>query len=235
MPEDGGFRIEETTRSYILKPWIGSQFEDEKLRVVVHGDSYYATDGSNSIEAWQSDDNIEAATEKQIADVIGAYESGAKDSNSRNLRDAQLYQGVVKAISGKRPITSDDVKSVFGRIAFNNYVHIPMQSGSTEPTMEQYKVAVGVYTDELKRLKPHLSLVFARRVWNNLPNGGKRVAGRSTRDMWLYDFPTGKVLVGWLRHPSTFWRRNGWRDEEEIKIAREYIQAAADFHGVTPE
>ena len=234
MPEDGGFRIEGTTRSYILRPWIGPQFKDEWLRIMVHGDSYYATDGSNSIEAWQKDDNIEAATEKQIADVIEAYASGAEDSNSCNLRNAQLYQGVVKAISGKCPITSVDVKSVFGRIAFNNYVHIPMQSGSSVPTMEQYKVAAGVYADELARLKPHLSLVFARRVWNNLPSGGERFTSNCTRDMWLYEVPAGKVLVGWLRHPSTIWRRNGWRDETELQIAQEYIRAAAGFHRVTP-
>src|SRR5579863_2484838 len=157
MSENGGFRIEGATRSYILRPWIGQQFKWEKLRIMVHGDSYYAEpSGANSMEAWRlaaDSGTIEGETENQIADTIGAYESGAEDSNSRNLRDAQLYQGVVKAISGKCPITSDDVKSVFGRIAFNNYVHVPMQSGSTVPTMEQYQVGAGVYTDELARLK----------------------------------------------------------------------------------
>ena len=132
----------------------------------------------------------------------------------------------------EREITSRDVTSAFGRIAFNNYVHVPMPTSGARPGAEQFEVARRFYRFELMRLKPHLSLVFARRVWNNLPTGGQRITGSSTRDMWLYDLPSGKVLVGWLRHPSTRWRYHGWRDDTEVDCAREYIRLARSFHGI---
>lgn len=78
---------------------------------------------------------------------------------------------------------------------------------------------------------PHLSLVFAERVWKELPTDGKWIRGETDRDMYLYCAAFGKVLVGWLKHPSTRWRRNGWRDDAEIGIAQQYTQFATKFHG----
>jgi hypothetical protein len=231
-PSDFGFRMSGGGRLYSIRPWVGERYWSEDLRIIVHGDSYYATEGSNSMLEWQSEAEIEGVTERQISDVIEAYRGGAGDSDSSNLRDSPFYSGVVQAIMCKSEITSGDVASAFGRIAFNNYVHVPMPTPNASPEPEQYEAARHVYMEELTRLKPHLSLVFAKRVWDNLPNVDEKFTGCSGRDMCLYKIPSGKVLVGWLRHPSTRWRYNGWRDEVEINVAKEYFRIARNFHGI---
>jgi hypothetical protein len=236
---DFGFRMPGVERIYSIRPWVGEHYWSEDLRIIAHGDSYYATEGSNSMDAWRqaaeprATAKIEDATIRQISDVIRAFETGDGDRNSCNLRNSPLYRGVVQAIVCKSEITSGDVASAFGRIAFNNYVHVPMPMPNARPKSEQYKAAQDVYMEELTRLRPHLSLVFARRVWDNLPKVkvDEKFTGCSGRDMCLYKIPSGKVLVGWLRHPSSWRRHKGWRDEE-INFGKEFLRIARSFHGM---
>ncbi|HWC98250.1 MAG TPA: hypothetical protein VG456_15935 [Candidatus Sulfopaludibacter sp.] len=229
---------------YVIRPWVGSKYESQKLRIVAHGDSYWASEGDQEPYSWGAwcrgakEGTLGDTTCGQIGSVVAGGHTGTADESGPSQLHTQMYAGVVKAISGRKEIGASDVRTVFEKIAFNNYVHVPMRKSDEEPTPEQMLMAHKVYIRELSSAelcRPHLSLVFVKRVWNSL-EGGREVDGVTvngvTRQMWLYELPAGPVLVGWLKHPASYWRNNGWRDDVEIPIAQAYIQAAAVYHGV---
>lgn len=100
-----GFRIDGTGAPYSLRPWVGPRYWKEGLRILVHGDSYYATnEDGNRIEEWHGavdNGEIASTTEQQIRDVIKAHKGG-----TGNLYHARLYRGVVQGIIGRSEITT---------------------------------------------------------------------------------------------------------------------------------
>ncbi|MDX2152887.1 MAG: hypothetical protein SFV54_19240 [Bryobacteraceae bacterium] len=124
----------------------------------------------------------------------------------------------------------DAYRQAFDSIAFNNYVHAPMERAAVPPSAEHIKVAQEVYLNELAELKPHLSLVLAKRVYLNLPNQGTKGTDvefdGKVRSMWVYDLGGHRTLVGWLKHPASGHWVHGWRDEIEVGFARKYVEIA---------
>ena len=238
-----GFLLEgRKHRPYVIRPWVGSEYHSSKLRIIAHGVSYYATEGDNSWEAWCSAaerGELENETSGQIRWVISHADTGGLDENGKKRLPTRMYTSVVQAIAGKTQIDAADVKNVLGGIAFNNYVHVPMRSRRAVPTSEHYRIAHSVYIRELTEVlkwPPHLSLVFAKRIWDHL-RGGRRLqtvkVDGAEREVWLYEFPCGPVVVGWLKHPASYNRPNGWRDDVDIPFAQAYIRAAEALHGLS--
>ncbi|MEP7363359.1 MAG: hypothetical protein ABI972_08900 [Acidobacteriota bacterium] len=220
----------EGSRRFLSQTWRGKDYRRQPFRILVHGDSPYATDGLNSMDGWlrSTPDELMRANIQLVKDAIEAYGNPGTKWNSL------VWPAVVKVALGQMEEPAGaQFQEVFNRIAFNNYVHAPMAASYCRPTAGQIAVAKEAYLQDLAELRPHLSIVLAKRVWNQLPTTGRHycsaLVGLKRRDMWVYTSSGHETLVGWLRHPSTVYRKSGWRNETEIEFAREYVRIASEF------
>jgi uracil-DNA glycosylase len=165
-------------------------------RVLALGESHYASD-------------VSEVTEHITNDVIGWYlDPGCEFEGWMNT-----YTKFIRALSGDFEIARETSAAWWNRIAFYNFVQVPMTGPRTAPTAEEFRDSDGAFFEILEMLRPDYVLAWGERLYNNLPQTGYQGDDCCGLETWVYETKDGhKVHVLGLYHPSAGFDTTYWRD-----------------------
>ena len=140
-------------------PWVGRNFASSKPRVLLLGDSHYATneDGSHSEE-----DEIRFKTDKESTreTINCAIENFCEQGSSW-----KMFNGLLSTFTNTTP---ESVKTFFGKVAFYNFIQEPMEYSDSKPTDRQKMEGWQCLAKVIEILKPDYIILFGIRNWYGL-------------------------------------------------------------------
>lgn len=125
----------------------------------------------------------------------------------------RFWTNIMQAVMG-RPYWEIDRNEFWASVAFYNYVQQPVaETAGVAPTSEMFMSSKTAFFSVLNRLKPKSVLVLSKRLWDNLPAGGRAAEDirheESRREALIYPHDGGEAIATWIPHPSYgfSWRR----------------------------
>ena len=129
----------------VFNPWIGPRFGQDKVRMILLGESFYG-----------EPDEIPA---QAAATVIDKWQSG--EWNIRYLVTA------ARLLTGKKRGGGVDRHNDLAGIVFYNFVQTMMDKPGHRPTSDQMFLSRGAFHEVLRNLNPTHVLATGRHLWNN--------------------------------------------------------------------
>ena len=124
-------------------PWVGSNYSESNCRLLILGESHYATDGKNF-----SQEAFEEAQDKN-------FTRGVVNCVIRNKSMSQLtwkmYEGLLQTFQKLSP---EDVKDFWSKVSFYNFIQRVMKSSDEKPTDEDKRIGWKCLGDVIKVLEP---------------------------------------------------------------------------------
>lgn len=166
-----------------FKPWVGSCYGKEKVKLLILGESHYA-------------DRKPSPT--FTIDLTREYANG--EWNHR------FWTQIMQVVSGKRHWEIDR-KEFWSNYAFYNYIQdVVAESASVAPTQKMIQAAHRPFFGVIEELKPSHILVLSKRLWESLPSDGEPGEpihiGNQERETWTYSVAGNQSKATWLPHPS---------------------------------
>lgn len=188
-------------------PWVGSDYSENRLLLV--GESHYARDESKKVLF-----SKKHATVVTVEDVV----KGIKWN---------LFENTHYALTGTNNV---DKKALWENVAFYNFIQRTMDTTKGRPTPTEFKDGWKVFFELLKIIKPthciFLGSSGAKYLWplieknndivfikNNCSlNQRDRKIGRFLGKVAHLDFEDVKTDITFIRHPSSFFKKEKWHD-----------------------
>jgi len=174
-----------------LKPWIGSNYQSSKEKILLLGESNYDTDG-----------NYKDVGEEFSIEIVQEFLDG---ENYKLYKNAGL-------------LFNKECRQIWNSIAFSNIFQTPFSNSKAQPSEDDKKEIPANFESLLNILKPSKVIVLSRRLWEWLPEkNGREIdsiqEGKRHSSVWKYDYENGSCLVIGICHPSRMNQRNGTIDE----------------------
>ena len=133
-------------------PWVGRDYLDSKAKVLILGDSHYATDedGSPCEEEYNRCLQNKDYTREVLNCTIGEYDIWS------------MFKGLY-SLFGVTPFSAE--KSLWNKVAFCNFVQKPMKTRSAKPTTGDFKQAWFCLLDIIDIIHPDVCLFVGTRGW----------------------------------------------------------------------
>lgn len=140
-------------------PWVGVKYTSSKYRVLLLGDSHYATneDGSHSTE-----EEIRFITDKESTreTINCAINNFCEQGSSWNM-----FNGLLRTFTNTTP---ESVKTFFGKVAFYNFIQEPMKYRNSKPTAKQKREGWQCLAKVVEILTPDYIIFIGTRNWYGL-------------------------------------------------------------------
>ena len=140
-------------------PWVGRNFASSKTRVLLLGDSHYATneDGTHSEEEERIFRTDKESTRGTINCVIDNFcEQGSS---------WKMFNGLLNTFINTTP---EAVKAFFGKVAFYNFIQEPMKYRNSKPTAMQKREGWQCLAKVVEILAPNFIIFIGTRNWYGL-------------------------------------------------------------------
>ena len=195
-------------------PWVGDKYEygikgfdengiivygtkeDPGKKILVVGESHYCA---------KKEDEKRSITINTIKNLI--------DPNSDWEPYKNTYTKFIKSLTGHTDkLSFEDKKKAWEHTAFCNYIQKAMIGPRVLPTSEDFKNSEEAFWEILNKLKPDLIIVWGKRLYNNLPKGGKQLEDFTVQneygddiciEVWSYKIDGKDTPIIGINHPSS--------------------------------
>lgn len=140
-------------------PWVGSQYVDCKCHILIIGDSHYTVDGDKNFceDEYKRCNSNKDYTREVIRYVINDVCEGKPTWT--------MYRNLINTITSYTP---EEVKFLWSKVAFYNFIQEPMKQIDQEPTSEESRVGWLCFYDIVNILKPDICLFIGIRSRNEI-------------------------------------------------------------------
>lgn len=193
-------------------PWVGEKYKDSKFRVLILGDSHYTIDREKKFceEEFKRCKTNKDYTREIIRCVINDVCEGEPTWT--------MYKNLVNTFTSYTP---EEVKYLWSKVAFYNFIQEPMKQINQVPTNEDCKIGWKCFYDVVNILKPHLCLFIGIRSNREIDTirmlGGNYTlfndSKKCNRSVPLYgEIKTKEYTTKFriIRHTSRFYSPEAW-------------------------
>lgn len=140
-------------------PWVGVNYASSKPRVLLLGDSHYATneDGTHSEGEEKRFKTDKESTRGTINCVIENF--------CEQCSSWKMFNGLLNTFTNTTP---EAVKAFFGKVAFYNFIQEPMKFRSSKPTAKQKMEGWQCLAKVVETLPPNFIIFIGTRNWYGL-------------------------------------------------------------------
>lgn len=203
----------EFDRIELLKryPWVGINYADSKCRILLLGESHYATDNREfSKEEYDNFKNNKDSTRGIIRTVMNNYDTGEQTY--------KFFDGLLKTFITTTP---ENVKEFWSKVAFYNFIQEPMGKSNMKPSDQQKEDGWRCLVEVARVLQPKYIILFGQRNWYGLEKlgfgcltwEGKRIDGCEPA-MGKITCPNKEIPLAIIKHSS----------RASSKVWRDYLQ-----------
>ena len=114
-------------------PWVGSNYENMPLKILLLGDSHHGEEGNKDF----------------TKDVIRLF-------CHNQLKQKRFFNGIIWTLYGN----NNDLENKYNNIAFYNYVQKLVSGPRIRPPHEDYMAAQAPFIEVLKKLQPDIVISF---------------------------------------------------------------------------
>jgi hypothetical protein len=135
---------EKSISSIKFKPWLGDNYENENIKILILGESHYGN----------SDENKETFTQ----DVIKSWALREEGS-------IKFFTTIAKVLSDKIDewLSDDDAKEFWNKVVFYNYIQdFVGQNARIRPTDEMWRQAEKPFNEVLLKYQPDIVVVLGK-------------------------------------------------------------------------
>lgn len=212
-------------------PWIGNKFVERDYRILILGDSHYAVDekGNESEEEVKRFKKDKNSTREVINCVINDVCS--------NESIWTMFRNLIATFTS---ITPDEVKDLWSKVAFYNFIQEPMKKRDQEPSSEEEQDGWRCFCEVIDIIAPNFCIFIGKRRSQEI-NAIKNLCTKFTlnedqdicnRVHPLYgEIETKKgILTQYLiiKHTSSYYSPDAWN--RYFRIKRPEIIAQLDSH-----
>ena len=135
-------------------PWVGSQYVDCKCHILIIGDSHYTVDGDKNFceDEYKRCNSNKDYTREVIRYVINDVCEGKPTWT--------MYRNLINTITSYTP---EEVKFLWSKVAFYNFIQEPMKQIDQVPTSEESRIGWRCFYDVVNILKPDFCLFIGIR------------------------------------------------------------------------
>lgn len=135
-------------------PWVGINYAESKYRVLILGDSHYTVDnkGNYCEEEYDRCNTTKDYTREIVRCVINDVCEGKPTWT--------MYKNLINTFTSYTP---EEVKYLWSKVAFYNFIQEPMKQINQEPTSEEKIVGWQCFYDVVNILKPQFCLFIGKR------------------------------------------------------------------------
>jgi hypothetical protein len=195
-----------TTSDPHFLPWVGSDYEGSKRRLLLIGEGHYLS----KLE-------MQYDTPTLTQEII------------RRVRDGSqvlpFYTRAASTVLGTEHVAPHERSEFWDRVAFYNYIPMVAAPKARErPSLEMWAAAIAPLCAVLARLRPHCVLVLGQSVWNRirLEDGWSSQSGEhKEKAIRIWNSPNcDSSFATWTAHPSSFgYSRTKWTARVEALFA----------------
>ena len=137
-------------------PWIGKYYNEQAIKILVVGESHYASN-KNRTEIQKDCDVDRVADDKDFTRAV-IYES-------RIMRwwSNTTYDNVNFALTGRNNF---DGRKLWNKIAFYNFIQRPMRTVNERPLAEEFAAGWRNFVDVVKVIKPSICIFIGNSAAN---------------------------------------------------------------------
>lgn len=148
---DKEFDYVETLKRY---PWVGNKYAESNYRILILGDSHYTVD----------DDKKPSEEEYNRCNTDKDYTRGVVRCVINDVCEGKptwtMFRNLIKTFTSDTP---DEVKHLWSKIAFYNFIQEPMMFVDQVPTSEERITGWRCFYDVMNILKPNFCLFIGIR------------------------------------------------------------------------
>ena len=135
----------DSVETLIRYPWVGNKYAESNYRILILGDSHYATDndGNPSDEEYANFKSNKESTRGIINSVI--------DNCCKNESTWPMFRNLINTFTS---LTPDEVIHLWSKVAFYNFIQEPMKLVDQVPTSKERRDGWRCYYDVVNILKP---------------------------------------------------------------------------------
>ena len=196
-------------------PWVGINFSRNDHRVLILGDSHYATDENGEFCQKEYDNfvNNKESTRNIVNCVINNVCNGETTWS--------MFDGLLKTIIDVSP---DNVKDFWSKVAFYNFIQEPMKSVNARPRAKDKKIGWHCLAEVAKIIHPTFILIVGIRNWYGMHvldemNIGHELTwdkensiSRTIPAFGRIFFPNEEIPLAIIHHTSQGYNVNNWRE-----------------------
>ena len=212
-------------------PWIGSKYDESKCRILILGDSHYAVDenGNESKEEVKNFRKNKFSTREIVNCVI--------NNVCLNESTWTMFRNLIATFTS---ITPKEVKDLWSKVAFYNFIQEPMKKRDQEPSSEEEQNGWRCFCEVIDIIAPHFCIFIGKRrsqEINTIKNLCTKFTLSEDQDICnrvhpLYgEIVTKKgILTQYLiiKHTSSYYSPDAWY--KYLKNKRPEIIAQLDSH-----
>ena len=152
---DKEFDTVETLKRY---PWVGNKYAESEFRILILGDSHYAVDddGKTSEEEYNTCNTDKDYTRRVVRCVINNVCKGE--------HTWPMFRNLINTFTS---LTPDEVKHLWSKAAFYNFIQKPMEFVDKIPEKEDCEIGWRCFYDVVNILKPDFCLFLGKRRKNS--------------------------------------------------------------------
>lgn len=183
--------------------------ENKGLKVMALGESHYC--GEECEECGLASTCKQNTCRKFTQDVLTCY-LNYLEGEEEFQPWMNTFTKFGKALTGKDEHSIDIWKSII----FYNYIQRALNAARMSPSSEDFENSEKALFEVLEKYKPDIIICWGRRLYNNLPNRGKKGDKIETEyesiDTWNYELENKNMIVIPIYHPSSGFDWSYWHE-----------------------
>ena len=140
-------------------PWVGSQYINSNCRVLILGDSHYTVDKDKNKceEEYKRCNSNKDYTREIVRCVINDVCKGECTW--------KMFRNLINTLTSYTP---EEVKYLWSKVAFYNFIQEPMKQINQRPTSEESRIGWQCFYHVINILKPSFCLFIGKRCENKI-------------------------------------------------------------------
>lgn len=173
-------------------PFIGSNYEISKDRILVIGESHYCSAKENCC----FNNNSEIKCNDFTQNILNKY-INYKKGKVKHEKWMNTFTKFSNVIFGKKLSKSETI-IFFKELSFYNYLQYPMPGPRIAPSEIQFLSSYNFFLKTVESLKPRIIFFWGYRLWNNIPKKNIEINELLNNINTINGIP---IIV--IPHPST--------------------------------